>query len=62
MGNPNVTAILDRAIQELATTQRLSPSVTKTLVVGTRTQTRRVATKVVDPELLEELEELEEEE
>lgn len=62
MGNPNVTAILDRAIQELAATQRLSPSVTKTLVVGTRTQTRRVATKVVDPELLEELEDLEEEE
>ncbi len=56
MGNPNVTAILDRAIRELQTTQRLSPSMTKTLVVGTRTQTRRVATKMVDPELLAELE------
>lgn len=55
MGNPEATALITRAIQEIQTTQRLSSSTTKTLIIGTRTQTRRVATKMIDPELLEEL-------
>ncbi|MCF6191805.1 MAG: VWA domain-containing protein [Candidatus Hydrothermae bacterium] len=57
LGNEHLTQVLNRAMQELQTHRRITESTAKTLRIDTRTKTQRAATRVLDPEILEELQE-----